>query len=372
MTHRSSPRSPRSATPDAPARASPAPADGGYWDPDYNPRADDPLAWENYLPGGSFYREGDPVPPTTAEMVARLMGDAADAGSGDGDGSACEEAPDAGGAGAPEGELAGWIPDQVRNDSEGEGSASGAGEGAEDGPASDAHHGSDAGAPDGHAPNDLATEAPASEDTPNSAPNFRMHDLPIFRPAVDVAALLSSLPLPPTLTSHPPRGREWDAARRVSFLQMLSATGSVAAAARSVGMSRSGAYRLRGRMTGSAFVRAWDMAAGHGFDALSHAALDRALNGVEVVHYYKGEQIGTSRRFDERLTIALLKGQVKLNRPGPHGPEPGEWELLLLSVADEAEDEADGIAAREAEEARAAAGDDGAEHKQAGDRNLDE
>lgn len=39
---------------------------------------------------------------------------------------------------------------------------------------------------------------------------------------------------------------------------------------------------------------------------LAEAALDRALNGVEVPHYYNGELIGTSRRYDERLTLALL------------------------------------------------------------------
>ena len=36
-------------------------------------------------------------------------------------------------------------------------------------------------------------------------------------------------------------------------------------------------------------------------------ALERALNGIKVPHYYKGELIGTSRRYDERLTVALLK-----------------------------------------------------------------
>ena len=39
---------------------------------------------------------------------------------------------------------------------------------------------------------------------------------------------------------------------------------------------------------------------------LAEAALDRALNGVEVPHYHKGELIGTSRRSDERLTLGLL------------------------------------------------------------------
>jgi hypothetical protein len=91
------------------------------------------------------------------------------------------------------------------------------------------------------------------------------------------------------------------------FLRQLSATHSVSAAAKSVGMSRQSAYRLRSRLKGRAFDLAWDTAFHHSYQNLPYAALDRALNGIEVPHYYKGELIGTSRRFDERLTVALLK-----------------------------------------------------------------
>ena len=43
--------------------------------------------------------------------------------------------------------------------------------------------------------------------------------------------------------------------------------------------------------------------------------MERALNGVEVPHYHKGELVGTSRRFDERLTVSLLGMRGNFLRP---------------------------------------------------------
>lgn len=71
-------------------------------------------------------------------------------------------------------------------------------------------------------------------------------------------------------------------------------------------MTRQSAYKLRARLRGEPFDLAWDAAFQSSFDALAEAAMDRALNGVEVPHYHKGELVGTSRRFDERLTVSLL------------------------------------------------------------------
>jgi hypothetical protein len=101
-------------------------------------------------------------------------------------------------------------------------------------------------------------------------------------------------------------GPRWTPPKMAAFLRMLSATHSVSAAARSVGMSRQSAYRLRSRMKGKPFDLAWDVAFHHSYDNLAHAALERALNGVEVPVFCNGEQVGSYRKFDERLTIALL------------------------------------------------------------------
>ena len=50
----------------------------------------------------------------------------------------------------------------------------------------------------------------------------------------------------------------WTPAKQRIFLAALLETGSVAAASRAAGMSRSSANRLRRRLTGTQFDRSWD------------------------------------------------------------------------------------------------------------------
>lgn len=54
------------------------------------------------------------------------------------------------------------------------------------------------------------------------------------------------------------RGDGWSEARQCAFLAQLYFTGSVAAAAKAVGMSRASAYRLRARAGAESFAFAWD------------------------------------------------------------------------------------------------------------------
>ena len=130
----------------------------------------------------------------------------------------------------------------------------------------------------------------------------------------------------------------WTLARQAGFLRALSATHSVSAAAKSVGMSRQSAYRLRSRLKGKAFDLAWEVAFHHSYDVLAHAALERALNGVEVPVYFQGEQVGTYRRYDERLTVALLNrftlgGNPVFGRLGPRAElHARDFEGLLARV----------------------------------------
>jgi hypothetical protein len=60
-------------------------------------------------------------------------------------------------------------------------------------------------------------------------------------------------------TAPPPRAH-WTPAKQRIFLAALLDTGSVAAASRAAGMSRSSAHRLRQRLAGTPFDRAWDRA----------------------------------------------------------------------------------------------------------------
>lgn len=60
--------------------------------------------------------------------------------------------------------------------------------------------------------------------------------------------------------SAPPDRAQWTPARQRIFLAALHETGSVVRAARAAGMSRSSAHRLRQRLAGTPFDRAWDQA----------------------------------------------------------------------------------------------------------------
>jgi len=112
-----------------------------------------------------------------------------------------------------------------------------------------------------------------------------------------------------------PAARQWTPPKMAAFLRHLTATHSVAESARRVGMSRQSAYKLRARLKGQPFDLAWECATRRLFDALAQAALDRALNGVEVPHFHNGELIHTSRRYDERLTVALLAMRSRIEPP---------------------------------------------------------
>lgn len=58
----------------------------------------------------------------------------------------------------------------------------------------------------------------------------------------------------------PPARSLWTPGKQRIFLHALIATGSVTAAARAAGMSRSAAQRLRTRLAGTPFDRLWSQA----------------------------------------------------------------------------------------------------------------
>jgi hypothetical protein len=154
----------------------------------------------------------------------------------------------------------------------------------------------------------------------------------------------------------------WTTARQIAFLETLAATHSVSEAARVAGMSRQSAYALRARLKGEPFDLAWAAAFRCRFDALAEAALDRAINGVEVQHHYHGELVATSRRYDTRLTLALLamRGSFAPSKLSPSHPasvyEPEDFGALLERVEHGPETWAEEIAAeREAHYAEVAA-----------------
>ena len=104
----------------------------------------------------------------------------------------------------------------------------------------------------------------------------------------------------------------WTTARQADFIAALGESGCVTAACARVGMSTESAYRLRGRFDAVDFRQAWEAALDYAVERLSDAALSRAINGVAVPHYYKGEVVGEHRRYDERLTQFILRYRAPL------------------------------------------------------------
>lgn len=93
-------------------------------------------------------------------------------------------------------------------------------------------------------------------------------------------------------------------ARRVRFLDLLAANGNVRAACAAVGISPQGAYKARRRE--ARFAAAWDAALVLAREHAEAVLADRALNGVEETVFFRGEEVGRRRRFDNRLLLAHL------------------------------------------------------------------
>jgi hypothetical protein len=116
-------------------------------------------------------------------------------------------------------------------------------------------------------------------------------------------------PALPAFAPVPVRARHdgWSPDRQLEFIEALAECGCVDEACRRVGMTPGSAYALRLRGNAGAFRLAWRAALDHGVDRLADAAFSRALHGVSNPIFYKGEQVGERRYFDERLTMFLLR-----------------------------------------------------------------
>ncbi len=134
------------------------------------------------------------------------------------------------------------------------------------------------------------------------------------------------------------RADRWDKPKMAEFLRQLAASHSVSAASRAVGMSRQSAHRLRNRLKGQPFDIAWEAAFRHGYDNLAHSALELALEGEEVPYYHRGELVGTHRKRNAQLIVALLKMRNREGAPmlGRYGAAAEfwteEWDRLLRRV----------------------------------------
>ncbi|MFC0588155.1 hypothetical protein ACFFF7_01880 [Novosphingobium aquiterrae] len=111
--------------------------------------------------------------------------------------------------------------------------------------------------------------------------------------------------LPPLVPTRQ-RSDGWTPQRQRDFLEALAGSGSVAAAARAVGMSREAAYALRRRADARGFAQAWDAARLLAAEHLVDLAWDRAVQGELRPLVYHGEVVGEVRHYDNRLLLGLI------------------------------------------------------------------
>lgn len=107
-----------------------------------------------------------------------------------------------------------------------------------------------------------------------------------------------------------PRHDGWTPERQRAFIEALAATGSVTDASKSVNMAPVGAYALKRADSVGEFAAAWDAALDFGVGTLSDLAIDRIRHGTPVPVFYKGEQVGERRNYNERLHWLLLRNRM--------------------------------------------------------------
>jgi hypothetical protein len=100
----------------------------------------------------------------------------------------------------------------------------------------------------------------------------------------------------------------WTPQRQRGLILALSKIGMISAAAATVGMSRKSVYALLDRAgPESSFARAFEEARDAGHTTAWFTAVDRAIHGVEIPHFYRGIQRGTRRVYDDGLLIAAFR-----------------------------------------------------------------
>ncbi|MBW8753373.1 MAG: hypothetical protein JF595_04370 [Sphingomonadales bacterium] len=123
----------------------------------------------------------------------------------------------------------------------------------------------------------------------------------------------------------------WSPALKARFLVILAETGNARLSARRCGMSAQSAYvhRRRDPLFAQGWAGALVLALDHGEQVLA----DRALEGIEEPVFYRGEQIATRRRYDNRLLLAHLARLDRLAADEEAQAAAGRFDELLAIVA---------------------------------------
>ena len=131
----------------------------------------------------------------------------------------------------------------------------------------------------------------------------------------------------------PALARGWTPALKARFLDHLASKGNVRAACARVGLSTESAYRLRRR--DAEFARGWAAALALARESSVQVLADRAIDGVEEPIWYRGELVGTRRRYDTRLLLAHIARLDRLVDEDAAGPDAARFDELLARIAGE-------------------------------------
>lgn len=126
----------------------------------------------------------------------------------------------------------------------------------------------------------------------------------------------------------------WTPERQARFLDRLAARGNVRLACRHVGMSPEAAYRLRRR--DELFARGWAAALLKAREVAEQVLAEWAIDGVEEAIWYRGEHMGSRRRFDGRLFLAHMARLDKLADEEGASADAARFDELLACIAGEA------------------------------------
>jgi hypothetical protein len=128
-----------------------------------------------------------------------------------------------------------------------------------------------------------------------------------------------------------PRHDGWTPDRTARFLDTLSHKGNVARAAAAIGLSRETAYCRRRR--DPLFARAWSAAMLLAREEGGHILADRALDGVEEEVWFRGELVGTRRRYDNRLLLAHIARLDRLALDETVSADAARFDELVACLA---------------------------------------
>ncbi|HEX2764426.1 MAG TPA: hypothetical protein VHM92_11390 [Allosphingosinicella sp.] len=122
----------------------------------------------------------------------------------------------------------------------------------------------------------------------------------------------------------------WTPEKKRLFLERFGECGVIVEACDAVGMSAKAAYNLRER--DPLFAAGWEAATAIARPPLADEAYSRARNGVVERIYRDGEVIAERHRYDNRLTMSVLR---RLDARIDRAEERGEPHLRLVARWDE-------------------------------------